>query len=230
LHTRLWNPEQGITTPMRAKFSGPCVPDPTVPPIVIDAARLAAFRARLPELPAAKRRRFMESFGLLEEEAQWMTAERDLSEYYEAVAKQSSHPRAAAHWIAEQLLPALKEQKLALADNPVDPPRLAALLALVERGEINATAAKEVFDHMFTSQQTPAEIVEQRGLRQMTDASELEALVARLLEANPDAVENLRKGKAQAIGFLVGQAMRESQGKADPKRVREIIAARVGGG
>jgi len=146
------------------------------------------------------------------------------------VAQQCPNPRAAAHWIYEQLLPALKERRMALTDNPVDPSRLAALLTLVEQGEINATAAKEVFDHMFASQQTPAEIVEQRGLRQMTDTMELESLVDRLLEANPGAVENIRKGKAQAIGFLVGQAMRESQGKADPKRVREIIAARVGGG
>jgi len=229
LHTRLWNPEQGITTPMRAKFSGPCVPDPTVPPIVIEEEQLAVFRARLPEMPAAKRRRFMESFSLPEEEAQWMTAERDVAGYFEAVAQQCPNPRAAAHWIYEQLLPALKERRMALTDNPVDPSRLAALLTLVEQGEINATAAKEVFDHMFVSPESPSEIVEQRGLRQMTDTSELELLVARLLEAHPDAVGNIRKGKDQAIGFLVGQAMRASQGKADPKRVREIIAARVQG-
>ena len=227
LHTRLWDPARGITTPMREKFSGPCVPDPSVPEIVISREWLDQMRAHLPEMPAQKRERFIRQYAIAQEEAALMGAERDVAEYFEAVARVCTSPRAAAHWVATQLLPALKERNQTPADTPVAPQRLADLLNMIERDEVNVSSAKEVFALLFESDRTPAEIVEQQGLTQVTDTAALEAIVDGVLAANPSAIEDFRSGRKQAIGFLVGQAMRASRGKANPNLVRKVLDARL---
>ena len=227
LHTRLWDPDKQVTTPMRGKFSGPCLPDPSVPEIVVTPEWLDAMRARLPEMPAQKRQRFAEQYGLTPDEATQMAAERDVADYFEAVAQACSSPRTAAQWIAAQLLPALKERGQAPAESPLSPQRLAELLALLERGEVNANAARELFVLLFDDERPLADIVEQGGYKQVTDTTALEAIADKVLAANPDAVADVRSGKKQALGFLVGQAMRASGGKADPKLVRELLEARL---
>ena len=227
LHTRLWDPVQAVTTPMRGKFSGPCVPDPSVPEIVVSDDWLADMRARLPEMPAQKRERLAAQYGLTPEEAGLMSTARDVAEYFEACAGACPSPRTAAHWIASDLLPALKDRGQTPADTPVTPHRLGDLLTMVDRGELNAAAAKQVLALLFESDRTPAELVTQGGFRQVTDTAALEAIVDQVVASHPDAVADVRNGKKQAIGFLVGQAMRASRGKADPKLVRELLQGKL---
>ena len=226
LHTRLWDPERGITTPMRGKFAGPCVPDPSVPEIVVGEAWLAEMRARVPEMPGSRRERFVAEYGLAADEAALLTSERDVADYFEAVARAVA-PRMAASWIASQLLPALRERGQTVAETAVTPSRLAELLLMVERGTVNTKAAKEVLARLFETDHTPAQVVAEGGYHQVSDVAELEELVDDVLARNPTAVADFHDGKKQALGFLVGQAMRASQGNADPRRVRELIGERL---
>ncbi|RJP35497.1 MAG: Asp-tRNA(Asn)/Glu-tRNA(Gln) amidotransferase subunit GatB [Candidatus Omnitrophota bacterium] len=227
LHTRLWDPEKEITTPMRGKFSGPCVPDPSVPDVVITESWLNELRSRLPMMPAQKREEFVKQYQLTQEEATLMSAERETAEYFEALAGLCQSPRTAAHWISGQLLPALKDRNQSIAETPITPQRLASLLRMIEAEAVNANAGREVFTLLFESNQSAEEIVAQKGLKQVTDATELEAIAERLIAANPGAVEDFRAGKEKSIGFLVGQAMRASQGKANPKLMREIFLSKL---
>jgi aspartyl-tRNA(Asn)/glutamyl-tRNA(Gln) amidotransferase subunit B len=227
LHTRLWDPDNRVTTAMRGKFEGPCVPDPSVPRIVIDDAWLEEMRRALPEMPDKKAARFMEQYGLTAEEASMMSAERELSEYFEAVVEHKTSPRLAAQWISGQLLPLLKERNAALPESAVIPECFAGLLLMLAREEINANAAKEVLKRLQESGDTPEEIVAQCGFRQVSEAGELEALVDRVLAENPSAVENFRKGASKAMGFLMGQAMQASGGKANPRLLKEIMTRKL---
>jgi len=227
LHTRLWDPDNRVTTAMRGKFEGPCVPDPSVPRIVIDDAWLEEMRRALPEMPDKKAARFMEQHGLTAEEASMMSAERELSEYFEAVVEHKTSPRLAAQWISGQLLPLLKERNAALPESAVTPECFAGLLLMLAREEINANAAKDVLKRLQESGGTPEEIVAQCGFRQVSESGELEALVDRVLAENPSAVENFRKGASKAMGFLMGQAMQASGGKANPRLLKEIMTRKL---
>jgi len=218
LHTRLWDPDRNVTTPMRGKFAGPCVPDPSVPAITVSPEFLDELRARLPEMPAVRRRGFEERHGLTPEEAALMSSERELAEYFEAVVAGGSSPRAAVDWITGRLLPLLRDRGESLASTRVTPARLAALLELVERREISAGAGKEVLTRMLESDLDPAAIVVREGLAQVSDRETLETVADTVIANNPDAVKDYHAGKKPALGFLVGRAMKASGGKATPKR------------
>lgn len=227
MHTRLWDPEKNITTPMRAKFSGPCIPDPSVPPIVITAEWLEQLRAKLPEMPLQKKSRFIAQYKLTEEEAELMSAERDVAEYFEAVVKNNVSPRIAAQWIATRLLPALKERQQEIYNSSATPSRLAELLTMLEREEINTKTAREILLQMFESDKSPVEIVNEKGIKQIADTEELEKILEQIITANPEAVANLRQGKKQAASFLIGQAMQASKGKANPRVLAELLAKKL---
>jgi len=227
LHTRLWDPAKNITTPMRGKFSGPCVPDPSVPDVILTEELLSEIRSRLPEMPAQKKARFMQEFELTEEEASLMSADREVADYFEAVIQEHITPRTIAQWISARLLPAIKDRGQTISETAVTPKRFSALLAMVEREEINSSAAREALDLLFESDKTPEAIVEEHHFRQIGDADQLEAVLDRIIAENPDAVENFKKGKTQAAGFLIGQAMRASKGKANPKLLRELLDTRL---
>jgi aspartyl-tRNA(Asn)/glutamyl-tRNA(Gln) amidotransferase subunit B len=227
LHTRLWDPDKRVTVAMRGKFEGPCIPDPTVPQIVVTEDWKNGMMATLPEMPGRKAERFQKQYGLTREEALAMSTERDVSEYFESVANQRITPRTATHWIAAQLLPALRERNQTFAGTPVTPMRFAGLLTLFESDAINANATRDVLTRLFESDETPEAIVERHGYRQVSDAGELEGIVDQVLAANPDAVKDYGNGVAKAMGFLVGQAMQASRGKANPKRIREILAGKL---
>ncbi|MCX7765227.1 MAG: Asp-tRNA(Asn)/Glu-tRNA(Gln) amidotransferase GatCAB subunit B, partial [Candidatus Sumerlaeia bacterium] len=212
---------------MRAKFSGPCIPDPAVPPIVITPEWLEKLRARLPEMPLQKKARFITQYKLTEEEAELMSAERDVAEYFESVVKNNVFPRIAAQWIATRLLPALKERQQEICSSPVTPSRLAELLAMLEREEINTKTAREILLQMFESDKSPVEIVTDKGIKQIADVEELEKILEHIINANPEAVANLRQGKKQAASFLIGQAMQASQGKANPRVLAELLAKKL---
>lgn len=229
LHTRLWDPDKSITTPMRGKFAGPCVPDPSVPAIMLGEEWIAGMKRKLPEMPAQKQARFVSQYGLLEDEAAQMSAELDVAEYFEAVAKEKIQPRTASQWIAARLMPALRERNQSPLETTITSQRLASLLRMVEQDKITAKAARQVFDLMFEGSKTPEALVEEHGFTQLGESDELTALLDTVLAENPDAVENYRKGKKEAAGFLIGQVMRASKGKANPKLLREMLDAKLTG-
>jgi aspartyl-tRNA(Asn)/glutamyl-tRNA(Gln) amidotransferase subunit B len=223
LHTRLWDPDKGITTAMRAKFAGPCVPDPCVTQILVTDEWLQTMTSKLPEMPNQKINRFVQEYGLMHDEAAQMTSERELSEYFEAVVRLGASPRTVANWIAAQLLPAIKERGYEFTTSPVTTERFAGLITLLEKEEINSNSAKSVLIKLFETALTPEEIMDQFGFRQVSNTGALRDIVDQVITENASAVENYKNGNKKSIGFLVGQAMKLSKGKANPKRLQEII-------
>ena len=229
LHTRLWDPEKKATFPMRAKFEGPTIPDPAVPVIELSPEWIEAMRARLPEMPAARAERLVARHGLSAEEATFLSADPDLAGYMEALIGEGVAPRTAMHWLVTQLLPAVKERRQELGTTALTPARFAALLQMLSRDEINANAAREVLGALFEGDESPEAIVAARGFRQVSDRDELEGLLDRVLAAQPGAVADFRSGQGKALGFLIGQVMQASGGKANPKVIRELLTARLAG-
>jgi aspartyl-tRNA(Asn)/glutamyl-tRNA(Gln) amidotransferase subunit B len=198
-------------------------PDPDLPPVIVDAARIAAIRSTMPELPDARRRRFVEAYGLPEYDAGQLTQSRGLADYFEAAVAAGAPPKMAGNWIMGELARKLKDGHVDIAASPVAPDRLAGLVALIENGTISGSMAKDVFDKMYATDRTAAAIVETEGLSQIDDASQIVALVADVLAKNADAVAQYRAGKASTFGFLVGQVMKAAGGKANPTRVHEML-------
>jgi aspartyl-tRNA(Asn)/glutamyl-tRNA(Gln) amidotransferase subunit B len=227
LHTRLWDPEKRVTSPMRGKFSGPCVPDPSVPRIVVTQGWLKEMRGRLPEMPGQKRERFLKEYGLTPEEASSMSLERDLAEFFEAAVKENLTPRKAATWMTTHLVPALRDRNQTIGETLLTVERFERVLSMLERDVINVHAAKEVLVQLLSSKETPEEIVEKGRFRQVSDTPELEALIDRIIAEHPSDVEDFRKGNAKVMGFLMGLAMKASQSKANPKVLKEIFAKRL---
>ena len=228
LHTRLWDPEKKATLPMRAKFEGPCVPDPVVPVIRLSEEWVAALRSRLPEMPAAKAGRLVKEHGLSSRDAAFLSEDADMAVYFEALAAEGVAPKMAMHWLTTQLLPALKERRQDVGESSVQPPRLAGLLKMLARDEINANAAREVLVALFGNEKTAEETVNELGFRQISDAGALEGMVDVVLRAHPAAVADVRAGQGKATGFLIGQVMQASQGKANPKLIKELLIRKLG--
>ncbi|HNT68843.1 MAG TPA: Asp-tRNA(Asn)/Glu-tRNA(Gln) amidotransferase subunit GatB [Syntrophorhabdaceae bacterium] len=228
LHTRLWDPEKRVTMPMRGKFSGPCLPDPSVAMIVVTDDWLKDIRRRLPEMPGRKAERFSKEYGLTPDEASNMSQEREISEFFEESARQGIPPRKAASWITTHLVPALRDRDVTITETPLTSGRFARLLAILETGVINAHAAKEVLLQLLASDRSPDEIVETGKYRQVSDNSELEAIVDKILADHPSDVDDFRGGNAKVMGFLMGLAMKASGGKANPRLLKEIFTKRLG--
>jgi aspartyl-tRNA(Asn)/glutamyl-tRNA(Gln) amidotransferase subunit B len=228
LHTRLWDPEKNVTSPMRAKFEGPCIPDPSVPVIELSPAWIENMRRRLPETPAARAERFIKQYSLTGDEAAYLSSDLEIAAYFEALIGQGIMPRPAMNWITTQLVPAVKEHKLELDNSPVTPARFAGLLKMLAGDEINANAAREILGVMFDSEDTPEAIVKARGFRQVSDAGTIEAMIDKVLHEQPAAVADVRSGQGKAMGFLIGQVMQASGGKANPKIIRELLTKKLG--
>lgn len=227
LHTRLWDPDKKVTLPMRAKFEGPCVPDPAVPVIELSAQWIEKMRSRLPEMPAARAERFVRQYGLTGEEAIFLSTDPEVAAYFEALTGQGIAPRTSMHWLTTQLIPAVKDRSLELNSSPVTPARFAALLKMLSQDEINANAAREVLTYLFDSNETPEAIVNARGFKQVSDAGALEAMIDKVLSAQAAAVADFRAGQGKALGFLIGQVMQASGGKANPKMIRELLMKKL---
>jgi aspartyl-tRNA(Asn)/glutamyl-tRNA(Gln) amidotransferase subunit B len=228
LHTRLWDPDKRVTLPMREKFSGPCVPDPSVPRIVVTPDWLDKIQMRLPEMPVQKANRFLKDYGLTPEEAAGMSQERDMSEFFEDVVRKGLPVRRVASWIVTHLMPALRDRNQTIRETTITTNRFAELLTMLESGVINAHAAKEVLLQLLSDDQSPEEIVEKGSLRQVSDTAELEGLIDKILADHPSDVEEYRQGNAKIMGFFMGLAMKASQGKANPKLLKEILTKRLG--
>lgn len=228
--TRLFDPDTGETSGMRSKEHAHdyrYFPEPDLMPLKISAAWLERVKSEMPELPAAKRRRFIEEYQLREYDAEVLTASRALSEYFERAAQVSGDPRGAANWVMGDLMGALKADGREIVDSPVTAENLGRLVALISKGEISGKIGKEVFARMFATGDPPEQIIEREGLRQISDAGALEKVVEEVLAANPKQVEQYRSGKTAVLGFLVGQVMKATRGQANPALVNQILKERL---
>jgi aspartyl-tRNA(Asn)/glutamyl-tRNA(Gln) amidotransferase subunit B len=228
--TRLWDQATQRTVAMRSKEEAHdyrYFPEPDLPPVDLDAARIAAVERSLPELPAARRARFVAAYGLPEYDARELTRARGMADYFEAAARSVS-PKAASNWIMGELSRTLNERGLPIEQSTVGPDALAGLITLVEGGAINGPTAKDVFEKMFATGRDARTIVEAEGLAQVSDESAILAIVREVIAAQPDAVAQVRAGKTNTFGFLVGQVMKGSGGKASPKVVNALLRREIG--
>ena len=224
--TRLWDSAAGRTASMRSKEEAHdyrYFPEPDLPPAIVEAAREQRIRAAMPELPEARRRRLVERYALPEYDAGQLTQSRGLAEYFEAVVAAGAAPKAASNWMMGELARALKERNTDIASSPLAPERLAGLIALIEKGTISGSMAKDVFEKMFATDRGADAIVAAEGLAQIDDESQITGLIADVLGRNADAVTRYRSGKTSAFGFLVGQVMKAAAGKANPRRVNDLL-------
>jgi aspartyl-tRNA(Asn)/glutamyl-tRNA(Gln) amidotransferase subunit B len=224
--TRGWDADKGITFSQRSKESAHdyrYFPDPDLVPIVIDEAWEQRLREQLPELPAARRARFEEQYGLSRYDANVLTQAREMADYYEAVVAKGADAKKAANWIMGDLQALLTDAKQEITDTRVTPGHLAEMIALIENGTISGKIAKEILADIFESGKAPKQIVEEKGLVQISDTAELERIVAEVLAQQPEQVEQYRAGKDRVLGFLVGQVMKATRGKGNPQIVNEIL-------
>jgi len=225
--TRLWNPDSNKTVSMREKEEAHdyrYFPDPDLLPLVIDDAWINEVKESRPELPGAKMNRLMQEYGLPEYEAGVLTSARELADYFEACLETFPKPKPVSNWIMGSLLALLNSEAKAIKDSPVSAPDLAALLKLVDEDVISGKIAKTVFDEMAKTGKSPKHIVEEKGLVQMTDESAIEKVVSKVLEASPKEVKAYKNGKKKLMGFFVGQVMKETKGKANPKIVNALLS------
>ncbi len=228
--TRLWNEERGETAPMRSKESAPdyrYFPEPDLPPLEIGAALLDEVRAALPELPAARRARWRRDYALPEHDLDVLLAEPQIAEYFEAVARASGEPKAASNWVMGEVLRAVRERGVRIADLPAAPERLAELLLALRQGRVHHQAARKVFAHMLEHGASAAAAIAALGLAQAGDRDALEPIVRGIVAANAKAVADYRAGKDKAFHALKGLVMRAAGGKADPKVVDELLRAQL---
>ena len=228
--TRRYNADKDETTSMRSKEVANdyrYFPEPDLLPVVIDDEYIAAVKAQLPELPDAKRSRFAEEYALSEYDAGVLVSSRELAEYYEIVASQSGDAKLAANWVSQDLLGLLNKNNWELADSPIQAERLAMLITRIKDKTISGKIAKTVFETMLEDESDVDTIIENKGLKQVTDSGEIEKFVDEVISNNPDQVQQYKDGKQQVIGFLVGQCMQLSKGKANPAQVNELLREKM---
>ena len=225
--TRLWDAEQNISRSMRSKEEAHdyrYFPDPDLLPVMVEPSWIEEVRKSLPELPQTKRERFMAEYGLPAADADILTGSRPLADYFEAAAAAAGNARMVSNWMLSELLRRLNDDKGNIESCPVSPAGLAGLLKLIESGTISGKIAKQVFAVMYAEHSDDAAgIVKAKGLVQIDDRQALEEVVSKVLAAHPDEVEKFRQGKTKVFGFLVGQVMRETRGKANPGLVNELL-------
>jgi aspartyl-tRNA(Asn)/glutamyl-tRNA(Gln) amidotransferase subunit B len=229
--TRLYDPASNRTTVMRTKEEADdyrYFPEPDLPPLVLDAAWIEKIRGTLPELPAARRARFVSDYKLPEYDAGVLTQSRALADYVEKVAAASGNAKAASNWVMGDLTRKLNETKDPIESVPLPPDALAELISLIDKGTITGPVAKDVFEKMYGSGRRAADIVAAEGLARIDDQAAIDAIVAGVLEGHAATVAEYRAGKTKTFGFLVGQVMKATAGKADPARVNESIRRVLG--
>ncbi len=229
--TRLFDPNRGETRPMRSKEHAHdyrYFPDPDLLPLVLDPKRVEAIKAALPELPDAKRERFVRDYKLSPYDAGVLVAEREQADFFETVAKGRKDPKLAANWVIGELFGVLNKQNLDIAKSPVSARNLAGLLDLMEDNTISGRIAKDVFQIMVETGKDAASIVQEKGLRQVTDTGAIDAAIDKVIADNPAKVAEYR-AKPTLFGWFVGQVMKATQGKANPAMVNERLKAKLGG-
>jgi aspartyl-tRNA(Asn)/glutamyl-tRNA(Gln) amidotransferase subunit B len=230
--TRGWDEARGVTVGQRTKEHADdyrYFPEPDLPPLALTPAWVDHLRASLPELPEQRRQRFVEQFVLSRYDAELLTSSRATADYFEDAVGRLSQPKAIANWMTGELFRLLNAEGVEIGQSKLTPARLVELIELIDQGTISGRIGKEVFEETFRTGAAPREIVEKRGLGQISDTGALERLVDEAIAANPKSVADYRAGKAQALGFLVGQVMKSSRGKANPATVNELLRDRLGG-
>jgi len=228
--TRRYNADKDVTTSMRSKEVANdyrYFPEPDLLPVVIDDEYIAAVKAQLPELPDARKARFTNDYSLSNYDAGVLVSSRELAEYFEIVASSSSDPKLAANWVSQDLLGLLNKNNWEIADSPIQAERLATLITRIKDNTISGKIAKTVFEAMIEDLSDVDAIIEAKGLKQVTDSGEIEKLVLEVIENNPAQVQQYKDGKEQVIGFLVGQCMQLSKGKANPAQVNELLREKM---
>ena len=228
--TRLWDPDKNRTTSMRGKEEAHdyrYFPDPDLLPLVIDDVWIENVKKGLPELPDEKRIRFINEFSLSSNDAGVLTSSRELAEYFEECVKEFPNPKQVCNWVTGELLRLLNAEEKTINESPVSTSNLAGLLKLIDKGVISGKIAKTVFEEMAKTGRSPEEIVKEKQLVQVTDISAIEEVVSKILSNNPKEVEAYKNGKTKLMGFFVGQVMKETKGKANPKIVNEILGKKL---
>lgn len=229
LETRLFDANQGVTRTMRSKEEAHdyrYFPDPDLLPLKLDAAWVEELRVELPELPDAKKQRFMTDFGLSADDAGVLTSEREIAEYFEQVAE-GRDGKLVANWVTGELFGAMNTAGLEISASPVSAGQLGGLVDRVGDKTLSRRIAKEVFEIMFESGQDAGAIIEERGLKQVSDSGAIDAVVDQVIADNPDKVAEYKGGKEQLIGWFVGQVMKASQGKANPQMANEALKKKL---
>lgn len=226
--TRKWDSAKGKTVPMRSKEDAHdyrYFPEPDLPPVFIQEKEIQKMRKQLPELPAQKRERFLKKYGLNETDTDILIGNKALANYFEEVVGFGVSAKEASNWILVELLRVLKDEEEEII--PVKSEYLANLIKVIGEGKISRTAGKEVFEELIATDKSPGTIIKEKGLTQISDSGELEKMVSEVLEQNPQAIEDYKNGKKQAVGFLVGQVMKASKGKANPQTTKDIIEKKL---
>jgi aspartyl-tRNA(Asn)/glutamyl-tRNA(Gln) amidotransferase subunit B len=224
--TRLWDEAKGVTVSMRGKEEAHdyrYFPDPDLLPLVIDGEWTEEIRSTLPELPDEKRARFIEAYGIPLYDAQVLTSSRPLADYFEACVEHFPEPKTVSNWVMGSILAMLKAENKTIEESPISPERLAELLRLIDSEVISGKIAKTVFDEMVSSGKPPEAIVQEKGLVQVTDADAITEVVKQVVSDHEQEVSDYRAGKTKLFGFFVGQVMKATRGKANPKMVNEIL-------
>ena len=232
--TRLWDAEREVTRSMRSKefaHDYRYFPEPDLLPLVIDEKWIAEIRASLPELPEARKERFVAEYGLPIYDAELLTSRRDVADYFEAAVKIHSNPKAISNWVMGDLFRVIKERKLDEALRitawPIPPEHLAGMVKMIDEGKISGKIAKTLFAEMLERREPPEKIVRDKGLEQLTDTSDIEKAADEVLSAHPQQVSDYRAGNEKIFGFLVGQVMKATQGKANPQMVNEALKKKL---
>ncbi len=228
--TMLWDADRNVALPMRGKEDSHdyrYFPDPDLVPLVISQSRVAEVRQTLPEMPAARRARLESDYGIPRYDATVLTTGRELADYYEDTVKLHPDGKLVSNWMMGEVLRILNDQNIGIQQFPVKPAHLAELFDLMKKEVISGKIAKTVFSEMVQTGKNPTDIVQEKGLVQITDSAAIEGIVDKVLHENPKHVEQYRAGKTGVLGFLVGQIMKSTQGKANPTLVNQLLKARL---
>jgi aspartyl-tRNA(Asn)/glutamyl-tRNA(Gln) amidotransferase subunit B len=229
--TRLWNIERGETAVMRSKEEAHdyrYFPDPDLVPLKLDEEWIERFRASLPELPAVRVRRFIADYGLPEYDATILTGSKSIADYFESTVKLSNQPKTVSNWVMGELMRELNNSGTDISASPVTPERLVSLLKMVDEGTVSLKVAREIFPELYSSGKTPEQIVQEKGLTQLSDEGALVKIVDEVLSKHAAQAAQFREGKQQVLGFFVGQVMKASGGKANPGKVNELLKKKLG--
>ncbi|MBX6395096.1 MAG: Asp-tRNA(Asn)/Glu-tRNA(Gln) amidotransferase subunit GatB [Alicyclobacillaceae bacterium] len=229
--TRRWDEATGQTVPMRSKEEAHdyrYFPEPDLVTLVIDEAWIERIRQTIPELPDARKKRFMEQYGLPAYDAGVLTASKGLADFFDEAVKYARDPKAVSNWMMGELLGHMNQTGVEIGDVKITPQGLGKLIELIDKGTISTKIAKTVFSEMFETGKDPEAIIEEKGLVQISDEGALAAIVDKVIEANPKSVADYKGGKEKALGALVGQVMKETKGKANPQLVNKLLKERLG--
>lgn len=230
--TRLWDESSQQTFSMRKKEGSSdyrYFPEPDLPPLEVSEERLNAWKQELPELPAQKRKRYEEELGLSAYDARVLTDDRDVAEYYETAVNTGADAKLVANWVTQDIAAYLNNSKISITEIALKPNGLGELVQLIEKGTISGKIAKEILPELLEKGGSPKQIVESKGMTQISDPAEIEKVIKALMEANPSEVEKYRGGKKKLKGFFVGQVMKETGGRADPKLTNQLAEKLLNG-